>query len=161
MTNRRNFLWSLAAVAAIGQAQNPAQADIFQAAAAGDIARCTELLKADAQLVRSRSSTGYTPLHFAAAAGKPDMVMFLLTRGAELSAGTESPLIPAVDFPDAKIAAAMSETLLANESDPNAVRPDGKTALQLAIARDNRDVVRMLIHRGAVAPDKLAEGVER
>jgi ankyrin repeat protein len=89
------------------------------------------------------------------------MVMFLLTRGAELSAGTESPLIPAVDFPDAKIAAAMSETLLANESDPNAVRPDGKTALQLAIARDNRDVVRMLIHRGAVAPDKLAEGVER
>src|SRR5271166_5718688 len=114
MTNRRNFMWSLASFAAIGQAQNPAQADIFQAAAAGDIARCTELLKANAELVRSRSSAGFTPIHFAAAAGTPDMVMFLLTRGAELSAGAESPLIAAVDFPDRKIASAISETLLAN-----------------------------------------------
>src|SRR5271170_5294014 len=129
---RRHFVWTLGSLAAISRAQTPAKADIFQAAAAGDLARCTELLTADAELVRSRSSAGYTPLHFAAGAGKPDMVMFLLTRGAELSAGTESPLIAAVDFADGKVAAAMSETLLANGSDPNAARSDGKTALQLA-----------------------------
>jgi len=32
MINRRNFLWSMASLAAIGQAQTSAQADIFQAA---------------------------------------------------------------------------------------------------------------------------------
>jgi ankyrin repeat protein len=161
MTNRRNFVWSLASLAAIGQTQNAEKLDIFQAAAAGDIDHCTELLKADPQLVRSQSNSGYTPIHFAAAAGKPDMVMFLLTRGAELSAGAESPLIPAVDFPDGKLAAAMSEALLGNGSNPNAVRSDGTTALQLALARNHPDVVRMLIHRGATASDKLAQGVER
>jgi ankyrin repeat protein len=158
---RRRFVWTLASLAGVARAQAPENADIFRAAAAGDIPRCTELLKADVQLVRSRSKDGNTPIHFAAMAGKPEMVMFLLGRGAELSAGAESPLIPAVDFPDGAAAAAMSETLLANGSDPNAVRSDGRSALQLALARGYPEVVRMLIHRGAEGPDKLARGVER
>lgn len=130
--------------------------DIFQAAAAGNLARATELANADPEIVRSRSADGRTPLHFATAAGKPQMVQFLATRGAELSAGPESPLLAAVDCPDHDVAFEMSWFLLANASDPNAHRADGKTALQLARARGYTDLVEMLIHRGAVSDKESA-----
>ena len=124
--------------------------EIFQAAAAGDVARATELLNADPELVRLRSTDGRTALHFATANGKPDMVIFLMSHGAELSAGPESPLIAAVDYPDHATAAAMAQTILFNASNPNAKNREGKTALQLAAARGYADVAEILIHRGAL-----------
>jgi hypothetical protein len=131
--------------------------DIFEAAAAGDVPRATELVNADPELVHRRSSDGRTPLHFATAAGKPEMVQFLQARGSDLSAGPESPLLWAVDFPDLEKAASMSRTLLANASDPNARRRDGRSALQLAAARGNAEVAELLIHRGArVTPSEIA-----
>lgn len=131
--------------------------DIFEAAASGDVPRATELVNADPELVRRRSSDGRTPLHFATAAGKPEMVVFLQSRGADLSAGPESPLLWAVDYPDLERGASMSRTLLANASDPNARRRDGRSALQLAAARGNREVAELLIHRGArVTPSDIA-----
>jgi hypothetical protein len=77
------------------------------------------------------------------------MVVFLQARGADLSAGPESPLLWAVDYPDLERAASMSRTLLANASDPNARRRDGRSALQLAAGRGNAEVAELLIHRGA------------
>ncbi len=139
----------------------PAKPDIFQATAAGDVPRAIELLAADPNLVRSRSADGRTPLHYATAAGKPDMTTALVSRGAELSAGPESPLLAAVDYPDQAVATEISQFLLGNASDPNARRRDGTTALELATARGYRDVITMLIHRGAVASDAQAKGIER
>lgn len=152
MTNsRRTFLMGSAAATGIlhAQATQPAKPDIFEAAAAGDIPRATELANADPQIVRARSNDGRTPLHYAAAAGKPEMVQFLGVRGADLSAGPESPLLAAVDYSEHAPAFDMSFFLLANNSDPNARRKDGKTALQLARARGYTDLAEMLIHRGA------------
>jgi ankyrin repeat protein len=148
---RRNFLLgSLAAAGAVqAQVANP-KSDIFQAAADGDVARATELVNADPEIVRLRSTDGRTPLHFATANGKQDMVVFLMTRGAELSAGPESPLIAAVDYPDHATAAAMAQTILFNASNPNARNREGKTALQLAAARGYADIAQILIHRGAL-----------
>jgi len=140
------------------QAQT-APLDIFQAAAAGDVARATELINADPRVVRTRSSDGRTPLHFATGGGKTEMVMLLGSKGAELSAGPESPLLAAVDFPDHEAAWDMSQFLLANASDPNVRRKDGKSALELAQARGYRDVIEMLIHRGAASDDRQVERV--
>ena len=141
------------------QAQEPAKApapektepalDIFDAAFRGDIKRATELADQNPAIAKLRSADGRTPLHFAAAGGHPDMIMFLTTKGADLSAGPESPLLAAVDFPDHAIAAEMAQDLLMNASDPNARRRDGKTALEIAGQRGYADVVAMLIHRGA------------
>ena len=145
--SRRSFLMTTAAAATL-----PAQSvkpDIFQAAASGDVPRATELLDAAPELVRTRAPDGRTPLHYATAAGQPATVIFLQARGAELSAGPESPLLAAVDWPDPEVAWAMAQPLLSNASDPNARTRDGRTALEIATARGHRQIVEMLIHRGA------------
>jgi ankyrin repeat protein len=151
--SRRNFVLGSAAVAAAGaihaQVTQKPKPDIFEAAEAGDVPRATELLSADPELVHQRSSSGRTPLHHAAAAGKSAMVLYLGTAGADLSAGPESPLLAAVDYPDHDTAFEMSFFMLCNASDPKARRKDGKTALQLAAARGYADLTEMLIHRGA------------
>jgi ankyrin repeat protein len=157
---RRDFLiQSALTTGAATLGAHAAPLDIFQAAAAGDSARVVELLTADPLLVRTRSADGRTPLHYATAAAKQEMVILLGTRGAELSAGPETPLLAAVDCPEPAAARDMSQFLLANASDPNARRKDGATALQLAQTRGYRDVAEMLIHRGAASDDHAIERV--
>jgi ankyrin repeat protein len=133
--------------------------DIFEAAAAGDSKRANDIAKDDPGLAHHRLPDGRTPLHLAAEAGKPALVIFFAMKGADLSAGPESPLLAAVDHADHALASEISMFLLMNASDPNARRRDGKTALQLASARGYDDLVQMLIHRGADASQ--APSVER
>jgi ankyrin repeat protein len=123
--------------------------DIFEAAVSGNTARATEIYKDDPGVALHRLPDGRTPLHLAAEGGKHDMVFFFSSRGGNLSAGPESPLFAAVDYPDRAEAGELSRFLLGNASDPNARRKDGKTALHLAAARGYYDIVEQLIHRGA------------
>jgi ankyrin repeat protein len=125
------------------------RSDIFEAAFRGDIKRATELAEQNPAIARFRSPDGRLPLHYAAAGGQPDMIMFLTTKGADLSAGPESPLLAAIDHADHALASEMAQTLLMNASDPNARRKDGKSALDIARDRGYDDIVAMLIHRGA------------
>jgi ankyrin repeat protein len=125
--------------------------DVFEAAASGDSKRANEIAKDDPGLAHHRLPDGRTPLHLAAKAGKPALVTFFAMKGADLSAGPESPLLAAVDYPDHALASEMATFLLINASDPNVRRGDGKTALELAAARGYDDLVHMLIHRGAGA----------
>ena len=160
MPNRRGFLisssiasWALQAqespkAPAVPEKTGPAL-DIFDSAFRGDLKRATELADQNPAIAKLRSADGRTPLHFATAGGHPDMIMFLTTKGADLSAGPESPLLTAVEFADHAIAAEMAQNLLMNASDPNARRKDGKTALEIAGQRGYADIVAMLIHRGA------------
>ena len=132
--------------------------DIFEAAASGNSKRAAELAKDDPGIARHRLPDGRTPLHIAAEAGKPDLVVFFAMKGADLSAGPESPLLAAVDHPNRAVAAEMSYFLLMNASDPNARRKDGATALHLAAAHGDGELVRQLIHRGATPDVRNAEG---
>jgi ankyrin repeat protein len=147
---RRTFLTASAGAALSAQETKP---DIFEAIMAGNIARMTELLDANFELSRSRSADGRTPLHYAAAAGNLEMVTRLITRGAELSAPPESPLLAAIDRPDREAATAIAQFLIMNASDPNARTRDGRTALQLARSRGYTDIADLLIHRGAAVAD--------
>ena len=137
-----------ALAATIGNA-TPATHEIFAVAEAGNLARATELVNAEPEITRLRAPDGRTALHYATAAGKPDMVMLLQGRGSELSAGPESPLLAAVDYPDQGIATTMSRILLGNASDPNARTKNGRSALQLAASRGYGEIAELLIHRGA------------
>ena len=132
--------------------------DILEAAASGNVPRATEIAKQNSGIAFERSADGRTPMHFAAAGGRYEMVVFLMMRGADLSAGPESPLLAALDQPNVSAAQEMSQLLLMNASDPNARRKDGTTALHLAAARGYGDIARMLIHRGASLDAKDAKG---
>jgi ankyrin repeat protein len=148
MSSRRTFLIASAGAAVRAQESQP---DIFQAAAAGNVARVKEFLDANPLTVRARSSDGRTPLHHATAAGKLETVNLLLARGAELSVEPESPLLAAIDLADHETASAIAQILLINASDPNARQRDGRTALQIAQARGYTDIADLLVHRGAAA----------
>lgn len=128
--------------------------NLFKAAAAGDQERVKQLLKETPSLVDSRSPEGRTALYFAAEAGQVDIINQLMMLGADLSAGSESPMIPIADYHDAMVAADMAVPMLANGSNANVARKDGLTALHLASARGNIDVARLLIHRGAIVDAK-------
>jgi ankyrin repeat protein len=142
-------------MASAGAALNAqvAKPDVFQAIAAGNVKLATELLDADPQLARARAADGRTPLHYATAAGNLEMVTRLATRGAELSAPPESPLLAAIDLPDHETAFAIAQFLIVNASDPNARTHDGRTALQIARARGYMDIAELLVHRGATGAD--------
>ncbi len=177
MHNRRSFLATLGlSPVAVASAQTSSATsgqpaapsafkdstlDIFQAAYKGDIPRATELAKLNPAIARLRSPDGRTALHYAVEGGHTDMIFFLTTRGADLSAGPESPLLTAVDYPDHALALEMTQALLMNASDANARRADGRTALQLADARGYADVVEMLVHRGAAGAEAGTVKTER
>jgi ankyrin repeat protein len=177
INNRRNFLAMLGfSPVALASGQTPSKMseppatsgagkdstlDIFQAAYKGDIPRATELAKLNPAIARLRSPDGRTPLHYATEGGRTAMIFFLTTQGADLSAGPESPLLTAVDYADHGLALEMSRALLMNESDPNAKRADGRTALELAASRNYSDVVELLVHRGATGSQSGTVNVER
>ena len=167
MNNRRDFLAAVSLTPVVASAQPGAPpaakasgpaSDIFEAALQGDLSRATELAKLNPAIARLRSAEGRTALHYAVEGGRTAMIFFLTQHGADLSAGPESPLLKAVDYPDHTLALEMSQSLLMNASDPNAKRADGRTALELAAARGYADIVEMLVHRGAAGA--RADGVQ-
>jgi hypothetical protein len=148
--SRRTFFVASAGAALSAQETKP---DIFHAISSGNLALMTQLLDADPQLARSRSADGRTPLHYACATGNLEMVTRIVTRGGELSAPPESPLLAAIDRSDHDTASAIAQFLIMNASDPNARTRDGRTALEIARARKYEDIAELLIHRGAVVAD--------
>ena len=170
MNNRRDFLATLGLGPMVASAQpgvppaaksSGSASDIFEAASAGDVSRATELAKLNPAIARLRSADGRTALHYAVEGGRAAMIFFLTLQGADLSAGPESPLLKAVDYPDHAVALEMSQALLMNASDPNAKRADGRTALELAAARGYADIVEVLVHRGATGGPADGIKVER
>jgi ankyrin repeat protein len=147
-STRRTFFFASSGAALCAQTQST-KPDLFQAISAGDVKLATEIMDATPEIARTRSADGRTPLHYATAAGNMELVTRISSRGGDLSAGPESPLLAAIDLPDHKAALDIAQFLLMNNSDPNARTHDGRTALQIARARGYTDIADLLIHRGA------------
>jgi len=88
-----------------------------------------------------------TPLHWAAARGREDIIEFLLASGADVNAAEDSgtPLHWAVDAGEAGAA----KLLLAREADPNRVRTGGATPLHTAALFNEHEVAEVLLEAGA------------
>jgi len=125
--------------------------DIFEAAAAGDLASLRQALDASPDSINAYSSDGWTPLHLAAAFGTPEAVRLLLESGASVSAvsrnaQTNQPLHATLAL------GRNAETiglLLDAGADPNARQTAGFTALFSAAAANRRDLAEILIQHGA------------
>lgn len=124
--------------------------DVFDASAAGDVDRLTELLDGDADLISAYSEDGYTPLHFAAFFNRGSAARLLLDRGADVGAVARNdmkvqPLHSAVAARAREIVAA----LLRAGADVNARQEGGHTPLTAAEAHDDTEIVRLLMDHGA------------
>jgi ankyrin repeat protein len=125
--------------------------DIFDAAAAGDVDRLTQLLDGDPDLVGAYSEDGYTALHFAAFFDRGKALRLLLDRGADVGAVARNdmqvqPLHSGVAANSREIVAA----LLAAGADPNAKQQGGFTPLMAAEQNEKEgDMVRLLMDHGA------------
>src|SRR2546426_5265296 len=58
--------------------------DVFEAAALGEVETLRVLLDADTSGVSAWSDDGFTPLHYAAFFGRPEVARLLLEYGADL-----------------------------------------------------------------------------
>jgi ankyrin repeat protein len=152
MTNSRRSFFAVApaAAAAIAAQSSPAAIEVLVAAIAkSDADAVKKLLDADPALINARAKDGRSPMHYAAAAQNPDLVILLLSRGAILDAGPEPAILAAAAAADAASAYEMTNTLAANNADPNARDASGRTPLHRAAAAGHGLVAELLIHRGA------------
>jgi ankyrin repeat protein len=124
--------------------------DIFEAATFGDLDRLTELLAYDPASVVERSGDGFTALHFAAFFAGPDVVTFLIARGAQVDARgtgwmTGTPLHSAASSDRIEVA----RVLLDAGAAPDARQSGGWTPLHAAAHNGSHDLVAMLVAAGA------------
>ena len=109
--------------------------------------RLVQLLLSAGARVNAQDANGYTPVIRAAEQGHLSVVKLLLTAGANVnvSQGGESLLMKIVESGDLLTA----EMLLAAGADVNYRSNDGRTALDMARASNNRDLEMLLVQAGA------------
>ena len=114
--------------------------EIHDAAKNGDLDKVKALLKANPDLVFSKTDNGGTPLHWAVQNGHKDVVELLLANKADVDAKDNngvSPLHVAADTGYTDVA----QLLLADNAAVNAKSNDGSTPLHEAAMMGHKDVV--------------------
>lgn len=133
--------------------------DLFESAMLGDLARVQQVVEKDASTVRAMSPDGGTALHFACFFGHPDVVAYLLERGAVVGAvasafGNVQPLHSAV----ASRVLRSVDLLLQNGADANARQQAGWTALHSAGQHGDTKLAKLLLQFGANPLAKSDDG---
>jgi len=124
--------------------------DLHEAAALGDRERVEEHLQTSSGAMSSNSADGFTPLHYAAFFGHPEVVQLLIDSGADVDAeaGNASrvrPLHSAAACEDVE----SCKRLLAAGTDPNRQQHGGFTALMSAAMHGSQQLVHLLLDSGA------------
>lgn len=137
--------------------------NIFEAAAAGDLARTRELLASDPSLVDAHSPDGFSPLGLAAFFGRPAVLNLLLNEGADPDAASRNPMrvaplhsAGANGRPD--ISRDMTRALLRAGANPNVQQEGGWTPLHEAAAQGRMEIVELLLAHGADASIASVDG---
>ncbi len=139
--------------------QNP-QLDVFDTAAVGRTRGLEALLAADAQLARSWSPDGFTPLHLAAFFGHEDAVGALLEHGADPNVVARHGSLRVAPLHSAAAGAHSSivQLLLDAGADANARQEGGFTPLHSAAQNGDRESAEALLRHGADPTAATDEG---
>jgi ankyrin repeat protein len=124
--------------------------DLFDAAAAGDVDRVTEVLADDPASVGARSGDGFTALHLAAFFGRVEAARLLVSRAADVDArGTGWMAGTALHSAVSGGSAEIVEALLEAGADPNARQAGGWAPLHSAAHNGDVASVTLLLASGA------------
>jgi ankyrin repeat protein len=126
------------------------ESPLHAAARDGDITTLQSILTTSPSYVdiNPQDSRGWTPLHYAAAAGQVSSVRILVSHGANLAIPTlnaETPLVLAVDNNHIDAVCDLIEA----DADTNTFAPNGPSPLVTATRRGNLEMVRLLLLLGA------------
>jgi ankyrin repeat protein len=127
-----------------------AAAPIHHAAASGDVARVTRLLRANPKLVDAKVWTGdwedgWTPLHFSVYSGNVAVTRLLISKRARVNARDSHGSTP-LYYADTK---PMVEMLLAQGASVRTKNLEGYTPMAYAVAGNNGSLARTLKAKGA------------
>ena len=135
---------------------------LFEAAAAGDLARVREFVERDRTQANAVSPDGYSPLGLAAFFRRSDVAAYLLERGADprpaSRQGGFTPLHSAVATDAAAADVQLVRKLLDAGADPNARSASGGTPLHTAAFTGDRRVLDLLLARGGDASIRNEQG---
>jgi ankyrin repeat protein len=128
--------------------------DLYEASAAGQLARVAELIAADPTALDAYAPDGFTALGLAAFFGHPALVEWLLAKGADPNVASNNamrvrPLHSAAANGDPELAAGMAAALLAAGAEPDAVQEGGFTPLHEAALNGKLELARLLLNHGA------------
>jgi ankyrin repeat protein len=130
-----------------------AELDINEAASLGRVERVRELLAADQTLTTSRSSDGFTALHYAAFFGTAEAAATLLEHGADPTAVAENEMrVQPLHSAAAVDATDTARLLLDAGADPNARQGSGFRPIDAAFQSGNEKLYALLVERGAEPP---------
>jgi ankyrin repeat protein len=138
---------SVIAVSAADRAAATPQ-KLQRAILSGDEAQVRALLAANPPLAGAVGKKGWTPLHYAAYAGKADIAEMFCTAGADVNAKTEDGSAP-LHLAAQEGHAAVTRTLLAHGANVNAQETQGWTPLHFTAQEGHVDVATLLIDGGA------------
>ena len=126
---------------------------VFEAAAAGDLARVREILARDPAQANAIAPDGYSPLGLAAFFKRREVVRFLLDAGADprpaSHQGGFTPLHSAVATDAGTSDIEIVRMLLAKGADPNAKSQSGSTPLHTIAFTGDRASLDLLLEHGA------------
>jgi ankyrin repeat protein len=137
-----------------------AQLSMFEAAALGRAQTVRDWIESDAALLNACSPDGFTALALAAYFGHAEVVLYLVTQGAEVNAVANNamrvmPLHSAVAGGHVHIA----RVLVAEGADVNAPQHMGWRPLHAAARNGDMEMVAMLIEHGANVKTPNDQGI--
>lgn len=124
--------------------------DLHEAAALGRYGRAEEVLRSDHGSVDHFSADGFTPLHYAAYFGHPDLARLLLDHGADADVEARNPSrVRPLHSAAARGDVTICRMLLDAGADPDRRQEGGFTPLMSAALHGRTELVEELLSRGA------------
>jgi len=133
--------------------------DVHEAALVGDAGRVRELVEREPELLSEISKDGFPPLGLAAYMGRPEIVRYLLSRGADANYAAPDTGFTALTGAVSNGHEDVVRVLLEHGAKVNYHYEGGKlTPLHAAIMEGNADIAKLLLEHGADANAKLDTG---